>query len=106
MLASLSEARMNPTMSQKSGARFTAKQGHYLAFIHTYSHMFGRPPAETDLQRHFGVSPPSVHQMIVTLEQNGFIRRQPGVPRSIEILLPPEELPILEWLGIKTSQSL
>jgi repressor LexA len=44
--------------------------------------------------------------MILTLERNGFIRRQPGAPRSIEILLPPETLPILEWLGIKTSQSL
>ncbi|MHB0790644.1 LexA family protein [Bradyrhizobium sp. 5.13L] len=62
--------------------------------------------AEADIQRHFRVSPPSVHQMIVTLERNGFIRRQPGVPRSIEILVPPETLPILEWLGIKTSKSL
>ncbi|MGY3396296.1 SOS-response transcriptional repressor LexA [Bradyrhizobium sp. USDA 3311] len=44
--------------------------------------------------------------MIVTLERNGFIRRQPGVPRRIEILVPPESLPILEWLGIKTSKSL
>ncbi|TYL92655.1 MarR family transcriptional regulator [Bradyrhizobium rifense] len=65
-----------------------------------------RPVAQADIQRHFRVSPPSVHQMIVTLERNGFIRRQPGVPRSIEILLPPENLPILEWLGIKTSKSL
>ncbi|MGY3621844.1 LexA family protein [Bradyrhizobium sp. USDA 10063] len=73
-------------MSQKSGARFTEKQGHYLAFIYTYSHMFGRRPAETDMQRHFRVSPPSVHQMIVTLERNGLIRRQAGAPRSIEIL--------------------
>ena len=39
-------------MSQKSGARFTEKQGYYLAFIHTYVHMFGRPPAEADIQRH------------------------------------------------------
>jgi DNA-binding MarR family transcriptional regulator len=94
-------------MSQKSGAaRFTEKQGHYLAFIYTYSHMFGRPPAETDLQRHFRVSPPSIHQMIVTLERNGLIRRQPGVPRSIELLVPPESLPILDWLGIKPSKSL
>ncbi|WP_342709811.1 helix-turn-helix domain-containing protein [Bradyrhizobium sp. B124] len=72
----------------------------------TYAYMFGRPPAEADIQRHFRVSPPSVHQMIVTLERNGFIRRQPGVPRRIEILVPPESLPILEWLGIKTSKSL
>ena len=93
-------------MSQKSGTHFTEKQGHYLAFIHTYSFMFGQPPAEKDIQRHFRVSPPSVHQMIVTLERSGFIRRQPGVPRSIEILVPLESLPILEWLGIKTSKSL
>ncbi|WP_311966941.1 hypothetical protein [Bradyrhizobium australiense] len=49
-------------MSQKPGARFTEKRGHYLAFIHTYSYMFGQPPAEADIQRHFRVSPPSVHQ--------------------------------------------
>jgi len=47
-------------MSQKSGTRLTEKQGHYLAFIHTYSYMFGQPPAEADIQRHFRVSPPSV----------------------------------------------
>jgi DNA-binding MarR family transcriptional regulator len=94
-------------MSQKSGAAsFTQKQGHYMAFIYTYSHMFRRPPAEADMQHHFGVTPPSVHQMIVTLERNGFIRRQPGVPRSIELLVAPENLPILNWLKIKTSNSL
>ena len=74
-----------------------------MAFIYTYSHMFRRPPAETDMQRHFQVSPPSVHQMIVTLEQNGLIRRQPGAARSIEILVAPEDLPILEWLNINRS---
>ena len=94
-------------MSQKSGAAsFTQKQGHYMAFIYTYSHMFRRPPAEADMQHHFGVTPPSVHQMIVTLERNGFIRRPPGVPRSIELLVAPENLPILNWLKIKTSKSL
>jgi Mn-dependent DtxR family transcriptional regulator len=40
--------------------------------------MFRRPPAEADLQRHFGVSPPSVHQMILTLERRGLIKRQPS----------------------------
>src|SRR5215208_6551886 len=98
-------------MSQKSGATrrdpaFTEKQGQYLAFIYTYAHMFGRAPAEADMQRHFRVSPPSVHQMIVTLERNGLIRRQPGVPRSIELLIPPQRLPILQWLQINQSTSL
>jgi hypothetical protein len=73
---------------------------------YTYSHMFRRPPAETDMQRHFQVSPPSVHQMIVTLERNGLISRQPGVARSIRILVAPEDLPILNWLGINQSEPL
>jgi DNA-binding MarR family transcriptional regulator len=100
-------------MNQKSGAarrpgdqRFTDKQGEYLAFIYAYSHMFRRAPAEADMQRHFRVSPPSVHQMVVTLERAGLIRRQPGVARSIEIIIPPEEIPILKWLEINQSNPL
>ena len=74
---------------------FTLKQGQYLAFIYAYTRVLGRPPAEADLQRYFGVSPPSVHQMVLTLERAGLIRRQPGVARSIEILIAPELVPVL-----------
>jgi repressor LexA len=35
--------------------------------------------------------------MILTLEHRGLIRRRPGVARSIELLVPGEALPILEW---------
>src|SRR5690349_5932657 len=61
---------------------FTPKQGQYLTFIYAYRRVLGRPPAEADLQRHFGVSPPSVHQMELTLERAGLIRRQPGVDQQ------------------------
>ena len=74
---------------------FTPKQGQYLAFIYAYTQMQGRPPAEADLQRYFRVSPPSVHQMVLSLERQGLIRRQPGVARSIQLLVQPEALPIL-----------
>ena len=67
---------------------FTPKQGQYLAFIHP-------PPAETDMQQYFSVSPPSVHQMVLTLERRGFIRRQPRTARSIELLVDPKLLPEL-----------
>ena len=74
---------------------FTQKQGQYLAFIYAYTRLSRRPPAEIDMQRYFQVSPPSVHQMVVTLERAGFIRRQPGLARSIEMLIDPECLPVL-----------
>jgi Mn-dependent DtxR family transcriptional regulator len=47
------------------------------------------------MQRHFRVTPPSVHQMVITLERLGLITRQPGAPRSIKLLATPEALPIL-----------
>jgi DNA-binding MarR family transcriptional regulator len=75
--------------------RFTQLQGQYLAFIYAYSRIFKRPPAEADMRRHFEVTAPSVHQMVVTLEKAGLIKREPGAPRSIQIMLAPDELPIL-----------
>jgi SOS-response transcriptional repressor LexA len=75
---------------------YTKKQGQYLAFIHNYTKLHGRPPAEADMQRYFGVTPPSVHQMVVTLERRGFIERIPGKARSIRVLVPTAELPPLE----------
>jgi Mn-dependent DtxR family transcriptional regulator len=76
--------------------RYTDKQGQYLAFIYYYTKMNGRAPAELDMQRYFGVTAPSVHQMVVTLEANGLIERMPGQARSIRLLLPREALPDLE----------
>lgn len=75
--------------------RFTEKQGQYLAFIYAYTRVLARPPAEADIQRYFEVSPPTVHQMLITLERHGLIRRTPGVARSIELLVEPESLPVL-----------
>jgi DNA-binding MarR family transcriptional regulator len=75
---------------------FTTKQGQYLAFIHAYTKLNRRPPAEADMQRFFGVTPPAVHRMVVELELRGLVRRQQGVARSIEVLVPPNELPPLE----------
>ncbi len=77
------------------GTSFTDKQGQDLAFIEAYTRVNGRPPAEADMQRHFRVSPPSVHPMVLTLERAGLIRRQPGLAQSIEVLVDPERLPVL-----------
>ncbi|MDI5930282.1 MarR family transcriptional regulator [Rhizobium leguminosarum] len=76
-------------------APFTAKQGQYLAFIWAYSQIDGRAAAEADFQRYFKVTPPSAHQMLKTLEKIRLIQKQPGVARSIQLLVPPQDLPIL-----------
>lgn len=76
--------------------RFTALQGQYLAFIQQYTQLHRQAPAESDLQRHFKVSPPSVHRMILALEQRRLIRRDPGQARSVRVLLDADEIPDLD----------
>jgi repressor LexA len=75
---------------------YTARQGQFLAFIYYYTKLQGVPPAEIDMARYFRVSPPSVHEMVKTLERRGFIEREPGKPRSIRLLLTRAELPDLD----------
>ena len=77
-------------------AGMTPRQGQFLAFMYYYTKIHRIPPAEADLQRFFGISPPAVHEMIKTLERRGFIAREPGKPRSIRVLLPRGALPDLE----------
>ena len=75
---------------------FTPRQGPYLAFIHAYRLVNGRPPAQADIKRFFQVTPPSVHEMLLTLERGGLISRRPGAPRSIAVLVGQSALPALE----------
>ncbi len=75
---------------------FTYRQGQYLSFIYYYSKINGCAPAEADMQRHFGVTPPTIHQMVLTLERRELISRVPRRPRSIRVLVPRHELPALD----------
>jgi DNA-binding MarR family transcriptional regulator len=77
-------------------AQYTLKQGQYLSFIYYYTKIHGIPPSEADMQRYFRVSPPTVHQMILTLEARGFIERVPRTPRSVRLMVPRSDLPDLE----------
>ena len=86
---------MNP-METDSPHDFSARQGQYLAFIHAYTFVNGRAPAQSDIARFFRVAPPTVHQMIVTLEKPGLISRSPAAARAITILVDPAKLPALE----------
>ncbi len=78
---------------------YTSRQGQFLAFIHQYTTLHGRPPAEAEMAHFFQVTPPSVHLMILTLERRELITRVPGEARSIRLKLPPEQLPHLHGAG-------
>ena len=84
-----------PKLDPSIAPSFTAKQGQYLAFIHYYRKVHRQAPAELDMQRYFQVSPPSIHNMVKTLECNGLIEKKPGQGRSIRLLVQPEHLPPL-----------
>jgi DNA-binding MarR family transcriptional regulator len=75
---------------------YSGKQGQYLAFIYYYTKLHRRSPSEAEMQVYFHVTPPSVHQMVLTPEANGFLERVPGPARSNRLLLGREELPDLE----------
>ena len=79
-----------------ASAEYTPLQGQYLAFIYAYTTINRRPPAEADMRDFFRVTPPSVHQMVLQLERLGLIRRTPGAASSIELLVAPSSLPLLE----------
>ncbi|HEY2416068.1 MAG TPA: MarR family transcriptional regulator [Pirellulaceae bacterium] len=84
-------------------AEVTPTQRRYLAYINAYMDGFGLPPAESEIAEAMDVSPPSVNQMMKTLEKKGLIRRQPGVPRSIEILVADGAIP--KWKGKRITRT-
>ena len=75
---------------------YTEKQGQYLAFIFYYTKLNRVPPAQADFQRYFSVTAPTVHQMILQLELKKLISRKQNTPRSVEIIIPEEQLPRLK----------
>ncbi len=96
MLAHMMSPMDDDLMDDDKRAVFTPLQGQYLAFMHAYTLVNGRPPAEHEMMRFFAVTPPTTHRMIVALEQAGLISRLPGVPRSIVVLVPEDHLPRLK----------
>ncbi|QQR75867.1 MAG: hypothetical protein IPJ17_09960 [Holophagales bacterium] len=73
----------------------TPRQLQYLAFIAQYLEVAGVAPSEGDIAEYFGVSGPSAHQMVVTLETKGLLARLPGRSRSIRLLVSRGVLPVV-----------
>ena len=80
----------------KPKAMPTYRQGQYLAFIYYYTKLNGCAPAEADMARYFQATPPTIHQMVLTLEKKGLISRVPNAARSIKLLVERDEIPELD----------
>jgi hypothetical protein len=92
--ASASARRGTPVHRKQK--KLTPRQVQFLAFIHLYRKLHRQGPAVLELVRYFRVTPPSVHGMIVKLEQRGLVTREAGVARSVRVAIPEEEIPPLE----------
>jgi hypothetical protein len=81
---------------RRRGKAFTHRQGQFLAFIYWYTKLHRHGPSELDCRTFFRLTPPSVHSMIVKLNQLGLVSRQLGKPRSVRVTVSKEQLPELE----------
>ncbi len=101
MSGSLRRIRSGGPVAEKAppaGAGPTRQQGQFLAYIRHYisGNSAGVAPSHADLQRFFNLTAPSVNSMLIRLEQRGFIRREPGQARAIELVVDPDWIPSLE----------
>lgn len=72
---------------------FSATQGQYLSFIYAYTEGFGEAPSEVEIAEAMKVKPSSVNSMLKTMVKHGLVSKQPGVARSIEVLVEPSKIP-------------
>jgi repressor LexA len=69
------------------GEPLTARQEQILGFIRDFQRNYKRPPAVREIGDGVGLSSPcTVYRHLETLERRGFIKRDRGKARSIEIM--------------------
>ncbi|MBI5833156.1 MAG: transcriptional repressor LexA [Armatimonadetes bacterium] len=85
------------------GENLTARQEQILSFIRDFQRNYKRPPAVREIGDGVGLSSPcTVYRHLETLEKRGFIKRDRGKARSIEIMdtdYQPEETVEVPLLG-------
>lgn len=75
-----------------SEAGLTAKRRAILEFIESELRRRGYPPSVREIADAVGLASPStVHAHLATLQQQGYLRRDPAKPRAIEVRLPSQQ---------------
>ena len=59
-----------------------------MAFIESFTALFGVAPSFAEIGEKFRTTPPTVNSMIKTLESRGFLARVPGEARTLRVLVP------------------
>jgi len=73
-----------------SSTGLTSRQQQILEFIDRHISERGYPPSVREIGDAVGLTSPStVHSHLATLQDRGFIRRDPSKPRAIEVCLDP-----------------
>lgn len=83
---------------------YTPEQGQYLAFIFHFTKIDYRLPTDADVQRYFRVSMAAVRDMILSLENEGWVFRPREQPESIAIRLKRDDLPDLNGPGLRSAR--
>lgn len=78
----------------ESAPEFTPRQGQYLAFIHAYTLVNGRPPAQIDMQP-FSASPGRPSTNAARARKRRLDLTPTGVAHSIAVLIQRTNLPTL-----------
>ncbi len=78
-----------PTGSRRGRPRIekiTGPQRRALDAVRSYIERRGFPPTIKELGEELGIAPASAHELMKQLIRKGYVRRDPGKARSLEIL--------------------
>lgn len=75
------------------GTELTERQQAVLAFVHEHLELHNYPPSVREIGDAVGLaSPSSVHAHLNTLEEKGYLRRDPTKPRALEVARDPDTM--------------
>ena len=84
--------------------RLTPRHSQYFVYLYLYRRLHRYGLSETEISEFFRGSAPSVHRMLVKLEENGLITRELGVSRSVPVAVSRREITPLDDDDVAAAQ--
>lgn len=83
-------------LNEATPGDYSPRQGQFIAFIHHYTKVSGQAPTDRDVERYFKISSSAAREMIERLEWGKFVACSDTKPRTLRVLIPAEQVPLLE----------